>query len=333
MAPAFEPQSLKNNPLTSDTPYVMHLTSRHDFGPVYSHRYFVCPEDLEEDWIELTLMYVYCLFALRVFRQKRVWGYIFRATNSSKNKPCTQETFRIHANINERQWFAQGDPFKLKAEKWDLKCAQDKRFFRLTLRPNLNMRGSLPAHSPQPLPAQLAGFQATTTPARLEYSCTGHDSGYGSGTASSSYATETYGGLQARATPAPLEYTYTALDSGYGSRVVPANYAAETCGGIQGRCFPSHIEYSRNEGERHHVEYGSGAATYVAEESPSQIGYPHKCYDSEYGSGAITSYAAEPYDACQDYSQESYFGQWRGRESGYVCEEPEEAVEIKQVEF
>lgn len=42
------------------------------------------------------------------------------------------------------QWFARGKPFDMKAERWDLKCAEDGKFFRLTLRPNLAMRGCYP---------------------------------------------------------------------------------------------------------------------------------------------------------------------------------------------
>jgi len=49
------PEALKNNPITLDTPYIIHLTTRHDFGPAISHRYFVCPSDLEHDWAEATL--------------------------------------------------------------------------------------------------------------------------------------------------------------------------------------------------------------------------------------------------------------------------------------
>jgi hypothetical protein len=74
--PVLTTESLRNNPIAPNTPYVIHLTSRHDFGPVCSHRYFVCPPDLKQDWIEVTL----------------------------------------------QQWFAVGEQFKLKAEKWDLKC-------------------------------------------------------------------------------------------------------------------------------------------------------------------------------------------------------------------
>jgi len=97
-APLFTFEALKNNPLTPQVPYVMHLTSRVNFGPVYSHRYFACPWDLQHDWIEMSL---------------------------------------IH-------WFAAGEPFKMKAEKWDVKCEKDEHFFRLTLRPNLAMRPVAP---------------------------------------------------------------------------------------------------------------------------------------------------------------------------------------------
>jgi hypothetical protein len=93
-SPVLTPEALKNNPITTDTRYVMHLTTRHDFGPVISHRYFVCPPNLEQDWLEVTLV----------------------------------------------QWFAKGEPFRLKAEKWDLKCPEDSRFYRLILRPNLALR-------------------------------------------------------------------------------------------------------------------------------------------------------------------------------------------------
>ncbi|CZT40674.1 uncharacterized protein RSE6_00313 [Rhynchosporium secalis] len=97
-APIFSLEALENNPLTPQIPYVIHLTSRHDFGPVYSHRYFVCPPALDEDWVEVSLI----------------------------------------------QWFARGEPFKMKAEKWDIKCRGDCKFFRMTLRPNLAMRGCYP---------------------------------------------------------------------------------------------------------------------------------------------------------------------------------------------
>lgn len=94
-SPVFNAEELSNNPLTEQTPYVIHLTSRLDYGPVYSHRYFVCPTSLQDDWVE----------------------------------------------ISQLQWWAKGEPFKFKAEKWDLKCQIDSKFFRMTLRPNLSMRG------------------------------------------------------------------------------------------------------------------------------------------------------------------------------------------------
>jgi hypothetical protein len=97
-APIFTPETLKNNPITPQTPYVIHLTSRVNFGPVYSHRYFACPWDLQHDWIEASLLH----------------------------------------------WFAAGEPFKMKAEKWDVRCKKDEHFFRLTLRPNLGMRPLAP---------------------------------------------------------------------------------------------------------------------------------------------------------------------------------------------
>ena len=97
-APIFTLEALKNNPLNPQVPYVIHLTSRVNFGPVYSHRYFACPWDLQHDWIEMSLVH----------------------------------------------WFAAGEPFKMKAEKWDVKCEKDEHFFRLTLRPNLAMRPVAP---------------------------------------------------------------------------------------------------------------------------------------------------------------------------------------------
>jgi hypothetical protein len=94
--PVLTREALENNPITPKTLYVIHLTARQDFGPVLSHRYFVCPLNLQHDWIEASL----------------------------------------------EQWFATGEQFKFTAEKWDLKCITDSRFYRLTLRPNLAMRAS-----------------------------------------------------------------------------------------------------------------------------------------------------------------------------------------------
>lgn len=112
-APIFTFEALKNNLLTPQVPYVIHLTSRVNFGRVYSHRYFACPWDLQHDWVEVSL---------------------------------------IH-------WFAEGEPFKMKAEKWDVKCEKDEHFFRLTLRPNLAMRDVVPTpvagvHYPHPSEVQ-----------------------------------------------------------------------------------------------------------------------------------------------------------------------------------
>ncbi|KAG9236595.1 hypothetical protein BJ875DRAFT_456091 [Amylocarpus encephaloides] len=92
--PVLTLEALANNPCTPQTPYVIHLTCRHDFGPVYSHRYFACPNNLQDDWVEISLV----------------------------------------------QWFAEGTPFKMTTEQWDLKCEDDATFFRLTLRPNLALR-------------------------------------------------------------------------------------------------------------------------------------------------------------------------------------------------
>ena len=107
--PMFTQEALKGNPLGPAVPYVFHLVSRTNFGLVYSHRYFACPWELSQDWIEMSL---------------------------------------IH-------WFAEGEPFKMKAHKWDVRCQTDKRFFRLTLRPNLRLRpvDQVPVPGPELAPA------------------------------------------------------------------------------------------------------------------------------------------------------------------------------------
>jgi hypothetical protein len=97
--PVLTPEALENNPITPDTPYAIHLITRYDFGRVISHRYFICPANLEHDWREATLI----------------------------------------------QWFASGEPFKLKAHKWDFKCPVDSMFYRFVLMPNLTLRSMLPA--------------------------------------------------------------------------------------------------------------------------------------------------------------------------------------------
>jgi hypothetical protein len=96
--PLFTPQNLVGNKLTADIPYCMHLTARHDFGPVKSHRYFMCPENLEDDWTEVSLVH----------------------------------------------WWAQGYRFRMQTEKMDIKCKKDELFFRISLCPNLDMRGCIP---------------------------------------------------------------------------------------------------------------------------------------------------------------------------------------------
>lgn len=98
-SPVLTPDALRNNPLTPQTPWAMHIACRYDYGPIYSHRYFACPLDLQDDWTEVSLV----------------------------------------------QWFAEGEPFKVKAERWDLKCEVDSKFFRLTLRPNLALREHPPS--------------------------------------------------------------------------------------------------------------------------------------------------------------------------------------------
>ncbi|RAL68454.1 hypothetical protein DID88_007183 [Monilinia fructigena] len=52
------PSNLINNPLITNPPptYVIHITSRQDYGKTESHRYFVCPMDLTSDWPEVSLL-------------------------------------------------------------------------------------------------------------------------------------------------------------------------------------------------------------------------------------------------------------------------------------
>lgn len=59
--PVLTTESLKNNPITPSTDYVMHLVSRHDFGPVISHRYFVCPPNLHQDWTEASQVHWFAM--------------------------------------------------------------------------------------------------------------------------------------------------------------------------------------------------------------------------------------------------------------------------------
>ncbi|CAG8983469.1 hypothetical protein HYALB_00000638 [Hymenoscyphus albidus] len=105
--PVLTPEALANNPIQDTTQYVIHLTSRQDFGRVYSHRYFACP-------------YV-CLDGTSAEQREQL------------KKLNWDETTLVH-------WFAKGYPFRLPAEKWDVKCAVHGKFFRMSLRPNLNLR-------------------------------------------------------------------------------------------------------------------------------------------------------------------------------------------------
>lgn len=111
------PSNLINNPLITNPPptYVIHITSRQDYGKTESHRYFVCPTDLASDWPEVSLL----------------------------------------------QWFAAGVGYDVKAEKWDHKCLQHQRFFRMVLRPNLAMREWGLGKPLEELQAELAKLNAT----------------------------------------------------------------------------------------------------------------------------------------------------------------------------
>ncbi|KAM0127684.1 hypothetical protein ACHAP3_008733 [Botrytis cinerea] len=114
------PSNLINNPLITNPPptYVIHITSRQDYGKTESHRYFVCPTDLTSDWPEVSLL----------------------------------------------QWFAAGVGYDVKAEKWDHKCLQHQRFFRMVLRPNLAMREWGLGRPLEELQAELAKLNAAATP-------------------------------------------------------------------------------------------------------------------------------------------------------------------------
>ncbi|QSZ37135.1 hypothetical protein DSL72_009228 [Monilinia vaccinii-corymbosi] len=112
------PSNLINNPLITNPPptYVIHITSRQDYGKTESHRYFVCPTDLASDWPEVSLL----------------------------------------------QWFAAGVGYNVKAEKWDHKCLQHQKFFRMVLRPNLAMREWGLGKPLEELQTELAKLNATT---------------------------------------------------------------------------------------------------------------------------------------------------------------------------
>ncbi|APA10938.1 predicted protein [Sclerotinia sclerotiorum 1980 UF-70] len=116
------PSNLIDNPLITNPPptYVIHVTSRQDYGKTESHRYFVCPTDLTSDWPEVSLL----------------------------------------------QWFAAGVGYDVKAEKWDHKCLQHQRFFRMVLRPNLAMREWGLGKPLEELQAELAKLNAVAAMGR-----------------------------------------------------------------------------------------------------------------------------------------------------------------------
>jgi len=42
-----------------DSPYIIHLQARVNFGPVVAHRYFLCPLDLRGDWAEVSQVHFF----------------------------------------------------------------------------------------------------------------------------------------------------------------------------------------------------------------------------------------------------------------------------------
>ena len=104
--PPFDPrmsdqEDSGKNPLTPDTPYCIVLASRLDFGPVLTHRYFMIPGDLEEDWIELT--------------QKDWWeaGYPFSHPAERWDLKCEKDElfFRLTLRANKRKRGFKIEPF------------------------------------------------------------------------------------------------------------------------------------------------------------------------------------------------------------------------------
>lgn len=105
VVPNFTLENLTNNPLDpGKTLYCIHLTSRKDYGPVRTHRYFMCPDlssptVLWEDWTELTLVHWYAQ------------GYPYKMTVEQLDVKCGGE---------------------------------DEMFYRVELMPNLRMRACIP---------------------------------------------------------------------------------------------------------------------------------------------------------------------------------------------
>lgn len=53
------PEALANNPIKKNSPYIVHLQARVNFGPVVAHRYFLCPIDLKCDWTEVSQIHFF----------------------------------------------------------------------------------------------------------------------------------------------------------------------------------------------------------------------------------------------------------------------------------
>ncbi|PQE18106.1 hypothetical protein CJF31_00007977 [Rutstroemia sp. NJR-2017a BVV2] len=65
----------------------------------------------------------------------------FGQTEAHRYFVCPTDFNDDWPEVSLNQWFAAGVGFDFKAEKWDHKCLKHGRFFRMTLRPNLAMRG------------------------------------------------------------------------------------------------------------------------------------------------------------------------------------------------
>lgn len=51
------PANYLNNPLDARPAFVIHIYARFDYGLVFSHRYFACPNHLGQDWIEISKLH------------------------------------------------------------------------------------------------------------------------------------------------------------------------------------------------------------------------------------------------------------------------------------
>ena len=52
--PVLSPETLASNPITANTTYCIHVTSRHNYDLVYSHRYYAIPQNINDDWVEIS---------------------------------------------------------------------------------------------------------------------------------------------------------------------------------------------------------------------------------------------------------------------------------------